>query len=74
MNKHGLLFNSRKIVVEAVPSTWIQGQFCHWPTYSQDKIMNAIKKHEPLKTSWPSYKIKNFRNSTFSEFLNFNYI
>ncbi|XP_029171707.1 uncharacterized protein LOC114941033 [Nylanderia fulva] len=53
--------------VEAVPSTWIQGQFCYWPTYSRDKITSAIRKHESLNTCWPSYKIRNFRNSTFEE-------
>lgn len=57
--------------VEAVPSTWIQGHFCHWPTYSRNKLMVAIKKHEALNTCWPTYKIRSFRNSTFSEFLYF---
>lgn len=55
--------------VEAIPSIWIQGQFCYWPTYSREKLMCAIRKHEPLNTCWPKYKIKNFRNSTFSKFL-----
>lgn len=27
--------------VEAVSSIWIQGQFCHWPTYSREKLMTA---------------------------------
>ncbi|XP_020299239.1 uncharacterized protein LOC109863392, partial [Pseudomyrmex gracilis] len=54
--------------VEAVPSTWIQRHFCHWPTYSQDKLMTAIRKHEALNTCWPSYKIKSFRNSTFNDY------
>lgn len=54
--------------VEAVPSTWIQGQFCHWPTYSREKIMTAIRKHESLNTCWPSYKIRSFRNSTFDDY------
>ncbi|XP_019884176.2 uncharacterized protein LOC105254819 isoform X2 [Camponotus floridanus] len=54
--------------VEAVPSTWIQGQFCHWPTYSQEKLMTAIRKHESLNTRWPCYKIRNFRNSTFEDY------
>ncbi|XP_029172871.1 uncharacterized protein LOC114941881 [Nylanderia fulva] len=54
--------------VEAVPSTWIQGQFCYWPTYSRDKITSAIRKHESLNTCWPSYKIRNFRNSTFDNY------
>lgn len=55
--------------VEAVPSTWIQGNFCHWPTYSQDKLMNAIKKHESMNTCWPRYTIKHFRNATYGKFL-----
>lgn len=55
--------------VEAVPSTWIQGRTCLWPTYSQDKLMTAIRRHEPLNTCWPSYQIRSFRNSTFGKFL-----
>lgn len=55
--------------VEAVPSTWIQGQLCLWPPYSKDKLMSAIRKHASLNTCWPSYKIRSFRNSTFGGFL-----
>lgn len=55
--------------VEAVPSTWIQGQTCHWPTYSREKLMTAIRKHEPLNTCWPDYQIRSFRNSTFGAFI-----
>ncbi|XP_039309118.1 uncharacterized protein LOC105204276 [Solenopsis invicta] len=55
--------------VEAVPSTWIQGQYCHWPTYSHDKLRTAIKKHETLNTCWPVHKIKSFKNFTFNDYL-----
>lgn len=56
--------------VEAVPTAWVQGDQCLWPSaYLGDKLVNAIAKAEPLNTCWPSYKIKMFRNATFSKFI-----
>lgn len=54
--------------VEAVPSVWIQGDLCHWPTYSPPKLHAAIRKAEPLNTCWPSHTVKIFRNATFGKF------
>ena len=54
--------------VETVPSTWIQGDLCHWPTFTQNRLTNAIKKCEPLNKYWPTYKIKIFRNTTFNNY------
>ena len=54
--------------VETVPSTWIQGDLCHWPTLTQNRLTNAIKKCEPLNKYWPTYKIKIFRNATFNNY------
>ncbi|XP_076664744.1 uncharacterized protein LOC143367026 [Andrena cerasifolii] len=54
--------------VDTVPSAWIQGDLCHWPTLTQNRLTNAIKKCEPLNKYWPTYKIKVFRNTTFSNY------
>lgn len=54
--------------VEAVPSSWVQGNHCHWPSFPTEKLINAIKKAETLNTCWPSHKIKIFRNATYGKF------
>lgn len=55
--------------VEAVPTIWIQGDFCHWPSMAPPKLMMAIRKCEPLNTCWPTHKIKVFRNATFDHYM-----
>lgn len=57
--------------VEAVPSNWIQGEICHWPSFAHQKLITAIKKCEPLNTCWPSHNVKIFRNATFGKYKNF---
>lgn len=57
--------------VEAIPSSWIQGNNCHWPSFAKDKLFQAIRKSEPLNTCWPTHSIKIFRNATFGEFILF---
>ncbi|KAF5300737.1 hypothetical protein FQR65_LT19314 [Abscondita terminalis] len=54
--------------VEAVPSHWIQGDICHWPPYTSDKLMHAIKKCELLNTCWPTHPVKIFRNASFDDY------
>lgn len=58
--------------VEAVPSHWIQGDFCHWPSYAKPKMMTAIRKCESLNTCWPTHKVKIFRNATFGKHVYIN--
>ncbi|KAG5871350.1 hypothetical protein JTB14_019747 [Gonioctena quinquepunctata] len=55
--------------VEAVPTAWIQGDRCHWPSFPPDKMINAIRKFEPLIKCWDSHPIKIFRNATFNEYI-----
>ncbi|KAF5289794.1 hypothetical protein FQA39_LY03711 [Lamprigera yunnana] len=57
------------LTVEAIPSTWIQGNDCHWPPFSREKLYNAIRKSEPLNTCWPMHKIKIFRSATYGDYL-----
>lgn len=54
--------------VEAVPTTWIQGNSCFWPPLTQQKVVTAIKNHEVANTCWPSYEITFFKNGTFGKF------
>nr|CAH7730480.1 unnamed protein product [Callosobruchus chinensis] len=51
--------------VEAVPSSWIQGDLCHWPSLPPSKLNVSIRKSEPLNTMWPVHQVKIFRNATF---------
>ncbi|CAH0552793.1 unnamed protein product [Brassicogethes aeneus] len=55
--------------VEAVPSCWIQGDYCHWPSYSKEKLVSAIRKCEPLNTCWSIFKVKLFRGATFDDYM-----
>ncbi|KAF5283338.1 hypothetical protein FQR65_LT13903 [Abscondita terminalis] len=57
------------LTVEAVPSSWIQGDNCYWPTFSKSKLNAAITKCESLNTCWPVHKVKIFRNATFGDYL-----
>ncbi|XP_023311148.1 uncharacterized protein LOC108917953 [Anoplophora glabripennis] len=54
--------------VEAVPSNWIQGEICHWPSFATDKLLQAIRKCEALNTCWPSHNVRIFRNATFDDY------
>ncbi|CAH1153262.1 unnamed protein product [Phaedon cochleariae] len=54
--------------VEAIPSNWIQGQLCYWPSLATEKLLQAIRKCEPVNTCWPSHNIKIFRNATFDDY------
>lgn len=51
--------------VEAVPSLWIEDDLCYWPSYTQPKMMSAIRRCEPLDKCWPTHRVKIFRNATF---------
>lgn len=53
--------------VEAVPTTWIIGSRCHWPPFTQQKIIAAIKNYEVPNSCWPTHEISFFRNGTFGK-------
>lgn len=54
--------------VEAVPTNWIQGDNCHWPSMAHQKLISSIRKSEPLNTCWPTHKVKVFRNATYGKY------
>ncbi|XP_077277449.1 uncharacterized protein LOC143905743 isoform X3 [Temnothorax americanus] len=54
--------------VEVVPSSWILNDKCYWPTLTPDKLKAAVKNHNALDTSWPSYPIRLIRNGTFYDY------
>lgn len=60
--------------VEAVPSSWIIGDLCYWPTYTPDKVTKAIQKGDEVNTHWPSHPVKIFRNATFGMSVCLNFI
>ncbi|XP_011696582.1 PREDICTED: uncharacterized protein LOC105455171 [Wasmannia auropunctata] len=51
-------------VVEAVPTNWIASGKCYWPPYTKEKILKAIKDHIDFDSSWTSYEVYVFKNST----------
>ncbi|XP_076243436.1 uncharacterized protein LOC143184823 isoform X2 [Calliopsis andreniformis] len=54
--------------VEATPTMWIRDDICYWPTLPQNRLMDAIKRLDPVDASWPKHKIKVFRNSTYEDY------
>ncbi|XP_011687006.1 PREDICTED: uncharacterized protein LOC105449452 [Wasmannia auropunctata] len=55
--------------VEVVPSNWIVNDKCYWPsTLTSEKLKAAIKHHDAVNTSWPSYPIRLIRNGTFDDY------
>lgn len=55
--------------IEAVPSSWIMGNSCYWPNFTQQKMVNAIKNHEAPNTCWPTHEVSLFKNGTFGKFV-----
>ncbi|CAH0562793.1 unnamed protein product [Brassicogethes aeneus] len=55
--------------VEAVSSSWIQGDLCHWPSFARQKLNLVIRKWEPLNTCWPTHSVKIFRCATFDDYI-----
>lgn len=51
--------------VQAVPTKWINGDQCLWPTLPQDKLNVALKNCD-YNTCWP-HKIRILRNGTFGK-------
>lgn len=51
-------------VVEAVPTSWITNGRCYWPPYTTEKTLKAIKDHVDFNSSWASYEVYVFKNST----------
>ncbi|KAG5870244.1 hypothetical protein JTB14_026937 [Gonioctena quinquepunctata] len=56
------------LTVEAISTSWIQGECCHWPPYKQKKLSTSIKKCESLNTNWPRHNIIFFRNATIDDY------
>ena len=52
--------------VQAVPTKWIEGEFCAWPVLPIEKLNTAIKKCH-FSSSWPKHKIRALRNATFGK-------
>lgn len=52
--------------VEAVPTRWINGDECLWPAVTREKLNILIKKCE-FNSSWPSHKVRTFKNATYGK-------
>ncbi|KAF5276947.1 hypothetical protein FQR65_LT16127 [Abscondita terminalis] len=54
--------------VEAVPSSWIVGDDCLWPSVTGQQLQKAIKNQQSPQDNWMSYKISNFKRSTSANY------
>lgn len=60
--------------VEVVPSNWIVNDKCYWPSMlTSEKLKTAIKHHDAVNTSWPTYPIRLIRNGTFGKYIIITY-
>ncbi|XP_050516945.1 uncharacterized protein LOC126891722 [Diabrotica virgifera virgifera] len=53
--------------VQAVPTTWINGDTCLWPALPREKLNNALKNCE-YNSCWPMHKVRIFRDSTYEDY------
>lgn len=53
--------------VEAVPTNWIIGNMCYWPSFTSEKVHKAIRNHEHPNSCWESFEIRIFRNATYGK-------
>lgn len=44
--------------VEAVPTSWVNGNECYWPPLNGMKLKAAISKGEDPAESWEAHKIR----------------
>lgn len=55
--------------VEAVPSSWVDGSKCLWPSsMSLSKLYKAIKESKQPEPDWKEHEIKIYK--TYSEYSN----
>ncbi|CAG9817182.1 unnamed protein product [Phaedon cochleariae] len=54
--------------VEAVPTIWIVGNMCYWPSFTADKVNKAIRNYEHPDTCCESFEIRSFRNATYNTY------
>ncbi|XP_076664783.1 uncharacterized protein LOC143367053 [Andrena cerasifolii] len=55
--------------VEAVPSSWLEGEFSFWPPIAAKMVTAVIKKCEPPPPSWPKHQVKLLTRVTFDTYL-----
>lgn len=57
--------------VAAVPTSWLNGNICYWPPWSQEKVIKAIKNSTPPESTWQNHSFLPLRNNIFGK--NFSY-
>ena len=51
-----------KDMVEAVPMSWIRGDYCLWPkNFSSSKLFKAIKESAIPNEDWTKHKVKIYK-------------
>lgn len=54
--------------VAAVPISWLKGDRCYWPPWSQDKVTKAIKNCTPPEDTWQTHQFLQMRNNIFESY------
>ncbi|KAB0804459.1 hypothetical protein PPYR_01429 [Photinus pyralis] len=56
--------------VEAVPTSWLNGNRCVWPSYplNSQKLLDAVEKQSSPGCDWQTYDIIPFKNNVFDDF------
>ncbi|KAF5300891.1 hypothetical protein FQR65_LT09054 [Abscondita terminalis] len=55
--------------VEAVPTTWVVNNNCHWPPFTKAKLSTALQAGELPDDTWNIYPVHVFRNSVCGDYL-----
>lgn len=59
-------FPDENDAVAAVPTSWLRGNQCYWPPWSQNVIDAAIKDCKPPNVeTWQTYRFTPMRNNVF---------
>lgn len=60
-------FPNEKDAVAAVPTTWLRGNQCYWPSWSKERINIAIQNFTPPDVeTWQIHQFTPLRNNVFS--------
>jgi len=44
--------------VDVVPCCWLDENYCFWPPYRNERLLNSVKKSELPQGSWDKYGIR----------------
>lgn len=55
--------------VEAVPTSWLCGEYCYWPPWNKERTAAAISNCKPPDVdTWQTFLFTSFRNNVFGKY------